>query len=89
MCDEGRLGIESETEGIQSGGQRWFHCTQSSVEDLTPLVGYPTKHILMELFHDGQIVFAFRGNRIYWKRGKLYVPEREYDETETSPCALN
>jgi hypothetical protein len=76
MCDEGRLGLECETEGIH-GRQRWFHCTQSSVEDLTPLADHPTKYILMELFHDGQVVFAFRGNRIYWIVGKMYLPERE------------
>ena len=88
MCDEGRLGIDCEPEDIQGGGRRWFHCTQRSTEDLTPLVNHPTKQILMELFHDGQIVFAIRGNRIHWKTGKMYIPEREPDGTETPPFTL-
>ena len=88
MADEGRLGVEGETESIQGGVQRWFHCTQPSIEDLIPLVDHPTKHIFMELFHEGQIVFAFKGNRIFWRAGKMYIPEREPDGTETPSFAF-
>jgi len=54
-------GLNPKPKVYQGGGQRWFHGTQPSIEDLTPLVDHPTKHILMELFHDGQ-------NRVHLQR---------------------
>jgi hypothetical protein len=83
MCDQGRLGHDHETVGTQGDRQHWFHCTETSPDDLVPLVGQPIKYIFMELFHEGRIIFAFNGNRIYWAVRTVHD-----NRMDSPPCAF-